>query len=844
MALEWQNVSISLSKGLDLKSDPKQVVQGKMLQLQNSTFQSSGRYKKRNGFGVINSTLSSGNAISSYDNELVATDGTNVYSYGEQLGDMTLRGKKIACDISVSSVVRNSNQQTHPDSAVLNGILCFGYSDSSGVGLYTILDQVTNKIYVNGAQIGTSASSIKVNTVGTSFIISFVEAGSPATLKYLAVNCTTFSATPGTIGAMGVADSSYDVSFVGSNLVYAYSGQDVSLGTPCIYIVSLNSSLTLGTKLEYSASTTQKTVFDNGSGQAVVGFNNGGTAVQFILCNAGITSYAGPYTIETISGVQNITGISSSNGPLFFYEVINTTGSTSDNFVRKCQVTGVTAGTPSDLLRSVGLWSKPFLYSGSAYLAVAHESALQSCYFVIDSTGIVISQVALENGGGLSSNAVLRQVNAISSNEVQFAYLIKDFVSSINGNVYTQTGVNSLSLIFGGPIITQEIGNNLNLSGGVASMYDGNIVVEKNFHLYPEGDSVTAQPLGGGLSTGKYQYCEVYEWTDNQGQIHQSATSIPTTLDTGLNKIYNTVGYSSGSSLYATSGGGWNFLSPGALISGSGVPGNLYIVSGTTRGLNSAPALGAGTQFTITPGKGFDYSAVIGSEVITLTQLYSVVAFGSISNTSNIFTLKQATDIVPGMRLLYFNGSSDTEITVSSVNGLFVTLASTPSVSVDSGSFELDGYIVGSVTNGSPVLTVTYSGPFDSSLVGRLTDTGKTITGVAGNLITFNSAFTFTSSSYGTSFYVNQNPPLVGEVYTDLGGCFSGTVTIKSIVGNQITLDQQAYASTAHAYGSTFVTPAALSSSVVVPTLRVTNKPGVSLALYRTEVNQDIFYRH
>ena len=54
MALGKQNISISFGKGVDTKTDNKQVVPGKLLNLENAVLKKVGKFVKRFGYGVIN----------------------------------------------------------------------------------------------------------------------------------------------------------------------------------------------------------------------------------------------------------------------------------------------------------------------------------------------------------------------------------------------------------------------------------------------------------------------------------------------------------------------------------------------------------------------------------------------------------------------------------------------------------------------------------------------------------------------------------------------------------------------------------------------------------------------
>ena len=830
MSLQKQNMSISLKSGLDTKSDPKQVVMGKMLLLENATFQSLGRIKKRNGHGVLNAALSAANAIAAYNSELVVMDGSNVYSFGQQLSDLTLKGKKVACDIAVDPIVRNTYQQTEPDSQILNGIMCFAYTDASGVVMYNLLDQVTKKVYVSGKQVGTLALKPKVNSVGQYFIISYVETGS-LILKALAVHSSTFAETTVTIGTAGDF-AYYDAAKVGSNLAYAYSG----VGS--MKLVTLSAVLVLGTALNYPSAAAQKCIFDDGAGSPYVGFASG-TGINYIKVNSAFTSYTGPVTVETIAGIQNVCGISNATGPLFFYEIINTTASTSDNFVRACQMASG-AGTPKDLLRSVGLWSKPFVYGSNTYLAVAHESKLQSCYFVIDSSGSVITRVAQENGGGLSKIGELREVNAQSANSFQLAYLVKDFVTSLNGDVYAQTGVNSLNLIFGGPALIQNIGNNLNISGGLVSCYDGSTVSEKNFHFYPENITAASVTSGGSLSLGQYQWVATYEWTDAKGQIHQSAQSIPVTVDhSKLNKTYISGSVTSGTSVFNIGfldqyrfGDGWT-------ITGPGVPANTYIF-GNTNMTNVASSTASGI-YTLTPGTRTYASGALGSANITILPAQQYKRMVQSSTSSNSVYFYNVYGLTVGMQLQFPSGNT----VITAITGNTVTINVNAPDTLDRMFVYVNKLFTGDTTNTSNIITNVVSS-FTINIGDVLTSnafgaTKYTVTAVSGSTVTVNTALTssFVSVTF-IEFFLGE-PPVVGTSLTVIQSTgFTGIVRVKAVNYPTVTLDQQSVADDANDF---FVTTDTYAGKLLIPNIRVTDKKAVSVAVWRTLVNQTIFYR-
>lgn len=229
---------------------------------------------------------------------------------------------------------------------------------------------------------------------------------------------------------------------------------------------------------------------------------------------------------------------------------------------------GNSASTPGDTLsflsatnfisaRSVGLASKAFIANGQVYCLTAYESPFQPTYFLMNATlsteanPIIVAKLAWENGGGYLTTG-LPSVS-VNDSVAQLAYLYQDFITTFQtanntvqtttNPVYSQTGVNLASILVGDPSIeidSAEIGSSLNLSGGFGWMFDGYLPVEQNFFLYPDsveatwsttGGAVHAQP-DGATNTNAYWYQAIYSWSDNQGNIHRSANSIPIPVTT------------------------------------------------------------------------------------------------------------------------------------------------------------------------------------------------------------------------------------------------------------------------------------------------------------------------
>ena len=651
MALQRQNFTLQMGQGVDTKTDPKQVIAGKLIELENATFQSTNRLTKRPGNVELaaSSGLTSGNAIAPFQDQLTVMDGSSIYSYGEQFDNLVNKGTKIAVDMTVDSVIKNSYQQTAPDSALLNGLSCFAWQDSQGGVRYSVFDVATKQLILSNVGLASTTYNPKVVNVGNLFCILYVDG---STLKALSINSLNPTASPtvSTIVSLG-SNTTYDAVEAQDGLgaytaVYvAYSNASNNLAW-----TKFNSSFVVTTPLTYAETPVRMSIILNNPSPTAVRIAYSTTsAIKTIHSDAALSTQTGPYTIETIAGVTNIAAIfTASNTVKYFYEISSPAidNTFPDNYVRVNTVVGTTPGTPADFNRSVCLWSKPFTYGGDVYICLVHDSKLQATYYVFNSAGRVVAKIAPDNGGGQSYTGQLREVNQLSANSYQFTYLIKDLVESLNGDVYTQTGVNSVNLLFQTPLITETLGNNLNITGGVVSAYDGQNIVEQNFHLYPENLSTSIVGDGGVLGNAQYQYSATYEWTDSQGQLHISNTAVPLTVDFS-NQVRFYVGSTANSSItdppYALTGynpDNSTYLGTGDMITGGGlVPGDyvadslLYpqytynsggsaSVVATAWSLNNQTASNTNENITITGSKKTRYSSTINSKTISVDPVF------------------------------------------------------------------------------------------------------------------------------------------------------------------------------------------------------------------------------
>jgi hypothetical protein len=562
-------VNINFSQGLDLKTDPFQVQVGKFLSLQNSIFDKAGLLAKRNGFGPLSALPDTSNTILTTFNDNLTAIGTTLNAYSQATSSWVNKGAIQPISLSTLPLIRSSTNQSQADSAVAtNGLVCTAFTDNVVAGAqykYAVADSVTGQNIVAPTLIpasggGTITGSPRVFIVGAYFIVVFTNVITATShLQFLAISTSNPTATPIT----GEIDASYvsatTVSWDGvsySNTLYiAYNttsgGQSIKLRTLSNNLVVSAAKLFVGEICTMMSMTVDST---NPASPVIWAayYDAAGSTGKAFAVDPSLGTLLAPTTIIATGTYLNITCTAKSSILTFLVEESNNYSYDSGiptHLIKKNTLTeSGTLGTPSTLVRSVGLASKAILYSNSMYFLATYQSAYQPTYFLINASGQVISKVAYSNGGGY----LTKGLPAVSINNavLQIPYLIKDLIAGTNkaqgaansAPVYSQTGINLSSFdMVSSQINTKEIGSNLNLTGGFIAGYDGYSVTEQNFFLWPDSVEVTTSGSGGLITAQQYYYVATYEWADNAGNVFRSAPSIPVTVTTTGSTSTNTI---------------------------------------------------------------------------------------------------------------------------------------------------------------------------------------------------------------------------------------------------------------------------------------------------------------
>lgn len=189
--------------------------------------------------------------------------------------------------------------------------------------------------------------------------------------------------------------------------------------------------------------------------------------------------------------------------------------------------------SPTDFLRSVSLAAKAFVYGDQIYVPLVHPSDEQATYFLANGDRQVVARaIPLAAGSiptaittGSTQTGVGAPLAGITSTDsTTFLIALRELRSggSGSGSDAFIPGVESVAFDFFEPersYLRAELARNLHVAGGFLSMYDGISFVEHGFFLYPETLRMVTAPGAGHT----YSYVAVYEWNDNQGNLHRSA---------------------------------------------------------------------------------------------------------------------------------------------------------------------------------------------------------------------------------------------------------------------------------------------------------------------------------
>lgn len=605
------NVPIDFGMGVDTKTDSKQVVTGKLLQLQDAVFTDPKSIIKRNGHTPLSSNIAGGGTLTlpqmvkSYNNEIVCQDQGLLYSYSSQSNEWIYKGPYISTEVSRTSIDQEDSVSGYTDEVIFGGyslrvwstimstslgggvptiVLCSIVDLSTGVTIpITDGSTTTTKFPVSFgtagvAQVGNPRAVILSNTTlamtylnpGATAILmnNFSISGGVATISAPVTISTAFS-NPNN----GLNAQNYDVvgTPTGGAVVYLNTAPGVTItifNTTMVvnsvtiadatafppFHISYNAGNIWAYWCDYVSTVSEKIVY--------VVYNAALTVVVVSYNPATHYVYAAlsPFIFSNLIAVST----SSTSETVYFGQFV-TGGALFVDGSAYAQV--FTDGTHSaTTLFAFGItpYSRPFIVANNIYavfvyrgsISVSNINALQSglnvqaTFFVVQLTPFTsnVPFVAARFGAGVANTQVFSKavigynpnVTYISGSAFQFACgianqeFLSDTFETTSPSFANQASAYSYTIDFASLNTSRAVnsGEILVMNGGQVQIYDGSHSTEWNFNLYPE--IRLSQTTGGNIpdnaAGGAYYYLAIYQWTDFQGNLHQSTPSNPASI--------------------------------------------------------------------------------------------------------------------------------------------------------------------------------------------------------------------------------------------------------------------------------------------------------------------------
>lgn len=561
MALQKALLPVGFN-GLNQIIDEKTAPVGTYTKLDNVIIDTNHELKKRAGMDSIGVSTTPSNIYSMYSlgNELGVLTDTNLHTYSPTLDKFLNKGKTSSPIVTSESIIANTYTQTNVDSSLnSNGVQAFVWEDSRGGVRCSITDAISTTAIVSDYSLSLTGVKPKVVSTNLAIIFFYVESSTLYAVQYN-INTGTFNAAV-TVDTIMNTNVTYDVIDATVNTtiypgifiaavtntakikLYSWDIRNNALGTgingliPPTEVQSANvgNSKTISLAID-STSTKLLITWHNDSDKIV-------RARAFTyLGSAFAVSESVISTATTDAGYSLTVSIDSTNTAYVILSTYNTKHQTfhiklSDVF----NTSGVTVSSAiSRAYYHCGLVSKSFIYNNTVNYVISYDSSLQGTYFLVNFDGVVIARFFTQLAGGMptKSNSISKfSVDSTKTlNTYSIGLLRKTKILASSGTYTSTTSVFTEKVWFTPYTIdSKTVSKVLNIAGGFVKNYDGsNTIVEQGFHLYPEIVSVT-EDGAGVVTTGAHAYKCVWEWTDNNGQIVRSQTSVPVTLTNSPN---------------------------------------------------------------------------------------------------------------------------------------------------------------------------------------------------------------------------------------------------------------------------------------------------------------------
>jgi hypothetical protein len=634
LMLEETVVPIDFGQGADTKTDPKGVVAGKFLRLENGVFTNPKRIAKRNGYTSIGS-FTNPVLVHGYQNELLVADQNELYSYSSNQDAKIDINRYTSVDLGRKLIAESTPTSGISDCAILGNYALYASLDTLGNVHASVMDLSTGTILKHQTVYNNfSFAEIRIKCVclgGTTLCVVYEKSGATnfgaRTVTFSGGGVVSFSAeTVITTNAKGPFD--IVATATGGAFVYTNTSEDVVIATlsTALAVSTATIATTVGLCDVVTIATTSNgniwvywTESNDAAGQLTalsIYYAVYSSALAAVLGRTLIGAQAAPYYVSCMVAKSD-----SATQQTLYYGLFKTNGNGSNHEIEYSNyITATSAGVVgSATLFANGVipFSHPFTVGSNIYAVFYYRAsditvsttatlgaAVQPTFFVIELTNLTSPPyVAARYAAGVASSynglylRIPAPINVASFSSTKFYLtcgLVIQEVATASNFIAGSLGLFLYDLDFASnqANMAKNCGNVAVLNGACMQMYDGSDCVELGFHTFPEITNLAGASPFGAIADGTYDYMAIFQWIDNQGNLHQSAPSIvkAITLASGaVNQVTITVTTNfltqkstSFVALYRTTGAGGTTGSVFYLVGASAAPGNASPVTGAT----------------------------------------------------------------------------------------------------------------------------------------------------------------------------------------------------------------------------------------------------------------------
>ena len=578
-----QIVSIPFATGQKDKQSAVWLESGTNTTVTNGIFVKANTVQKRPGSATLSKTeassglgasnLAVAKRLASYRNELLLFDGQYLRSYIEQLNQWLVKDETSPCVATRETIAQMSPGVFDGDVVECGGFRVYVWTDAVGANaaIYFAVQDIANGLVTSTGYVGNTSATGRLPKLlqlsGTNVILVHQRSSDNAIVgrsMSVAANPVWTGQTVIVAGAGTKAAVAFDaVAATGSSIfVVAYENN-----AGVIKVIEVSSAFSVLLTATCTDANTGYTAIslraDVSSNIIWLGFSyNAGNDVKMscyaystgVETQAPFTIYSGAINYGRNIGIEQLDSTHA-------VVVIGTTTSKGLQWGVFSSIGGTTLALKQGY--NMSLQSRPVLvasldsvYGVRCYALVTHATpANQMTQFLVEldvRTSAAGSQAphpvaTLSPRFSSTSSFVLRSASTLTNGTILGNSAATSFVTfgSVAESLNGVGAVSALTFDFNHPgaYTTAELGGSLYVSGGIPSVYDGNVLAEIGSLVTADG-ATTGNAVGGSLQASQtYSYVFVVEWRDYKGQRHQGQPSLPVTgTTTGTNfKITLTV---------------------------------------------------------------------------------------------------------------------------------------------------------------------------------------------------------------------------------------------------------------------------------------------------------------